>query len=66
MGVETFIFDLEQNIYGHVIEVQLLSFIRPERTFASLGELKEQIGRDKETAAEYFKQHREMVKAGAE
>ena len=66
VGVETFIFDLEQNIYGHVIEVQLLSFIRPERTFASLGELKEQIGRDKETAAEYFKQHREMAKAGAE
>lgn len=66
VGVETFIFDLEQNIYGHVIEVQLLSFIRPERPFASLGELKEQIGRDKETAAGYFEQNRDMAKAGAE
>lgn len=64
VGVETFIFDLDQDIYGNVIEVQLLSFIRPERTFASLGELREQIGRDKGTAAAYFERHGEIGETG--
>lgn len=60
VGVETFIFDLDQDIYDQVIEVQLISFLRPERTFASLGELREQIARDKKRAAVYFEEHPEI------
>ena len=53
-GVETFIFDLEQDIYGRRIEVQLFHFLRPERKFNSLEQLKEQIGKDKVSAKEYL------------
>lgn len=55
VGVETFLFDLDENLYGKWIEVQLLDFIRPEMKFESLEKLKEQIERDKETSLYYFK-----------
>ena len=42
-GVETFIFDFDGDIYGKMIEVQLLEFDRGEQKFASLEELKERI-----------------------
>ncbi len=56
VGVETFIMGLEENLYGKEIEVQLLSFERPEQKFASLEELKERIEKDKEYAAAYFEE----------
>ena len=43
VGVETYIFDLDRDIYGDTIEVQLLAFDRPEQKFASLEELKQLI-----------------------
>ena len=45
---------LDRDIYGSTIEVQLLDFIRGERKFDSLEELKGQISRDKEAAAGFF------------
>ena len=60
VGVETYIFGLHQDIYGRIIEVQLLSFIRPERAFDGLEALRQQIAADKETAAAYFAAHPEM------
>lgn len=57
VGVETYIFDMDRDIYGKVIEVQLLAFDRPERRFSSLEELKENIERDKAFAADYFEKH---------
>lgn len=56
VGVETFIMGLEENLYGKEIEVQLLSFERPEQKFASLKELKERIEKDKEYATAYFEE----------
>ena len=53
-GAETYIMGLDRDIYGSTIEVQLLDFIRGERKFDSLEELKEQISRDKEAAAGFF------------
>ncbi len=50
VGVETFLFGLDEDIYGKKIEVRLLDFIRPEKKFGSLQELKEQIERDKQTS----------------
>lgn len=54
VGVETFIFGLEKDLYGSWIEVQLFHFSRPERKFDSLEELKEQIGKDKTLAKAYL------------
>lgn len=54
-GAETYIMGLDRDIYGSTIEVQLLDFIRGERKFDSLEELKEQISRDKEAAAGFLR-----------
>lgn len=55
VGVETFLFGIDQDIYGKNIEVQLLSFLRPERKFDGLEQLKEQIERDRDDALLYLK-----------
>ena len=47
-GVETYIYDWKKDIYGKNIEVKLLSFLRPERKFESVEELKRQVLSDKE------------------
>lgn len=52
--VETFIFGLEDDLYGKNIEVQLLNFERPERKFDSLDDLKDQLERDKEYGLSYL------------
>ena len=44
MGVESYLYDFDQDIYGQEIEVALKSFRRPERRFGSLEELKEAVG----------------------
>lgn len=55
VGVETFIYGIDGDLYGKNIEVQLLSFVRPEQKFRNLSELKAQIGRDKAFGAEYLR-----------
>lgn len=55
VGVETFIHGINQDIYGKNIEVQLLHFIRPERKFEGLEQLKAQIEKDREYGLEYLK-----------
>ena len=44
--VEAHIFDFDQDIYGKRIKVAFRSFIREERKFSGLDELKEQIAKD--------------------
>lgn len=46
MGVESYLYDFNQDIYGQEIEVALKSFRRPERRFGSLEELKSQLDLD--------------------
>ncbi len=48
--LEVHLFDFSKDIYGQAIKVELLSFIRPEKQFASLQELKKQIEDDVTTA----------------
>lgn len=57
VGVETFIFGIDKDIYGSVIEVQLLHFVRPEQKFDGLEALKEQIERDKQFGQDYLVQN---------
>jgi len=47
---ETHIIDFSEDIYGKKIEISLEDFIRPERQFSSLDELKKQIKNDISTA----------------
>lgn len=56
-GVETYIFDFDQNIYGEVIEVQLLYYKRPEMKFSGLDELAAQMKADAEFGRQYVKEH---------
>lgn len=53
-GVETFIHEFDQEIYGRQAEVQLYSYARPEMKFSSREELIAQMHRDNETARLYW------------
>lgn len=46
LGLETFIFDFDENIYGQIIKVNLLDFVRPEKKFDSLENLVAQMNED--------------------
>ncbi len=46
---EVYILDFSDDIYGENITVELVDYIRPERKFNGLDELKSQITKDKET-----------------
>lgn len=48
-GVETYIYDLNEDLYGKWIEVQLIGFLREEQRFDGVEQLKEQVLKDKET-----------------
>ncbi len=54
-GLETYIFDLDEDLYGTFLEVQLLYFVRPEQKFSCLDELKEQMYQDAEFGKRYIK-----------
>lgn len=47
---EVHIFDFNSDIYGETLTVHVLGFIRPEKKFSSLDELKNQIHLDREKA----------------
>ena len=51
---ETYIMDYDGDLYGRKIRLTLYEFIRPERKFSSLEELKEEIARNKKFAENYF------------
>ncbi|SHI88935.1 bifunctional riboflavin kinase/FAD synthetase [Parasporobacterium paucivorans] len=51
-GVETHLLDFEGNLYGKIIEVQFLEFIRPEKKFDNVNTLKNQILLDIERCRE--------------
>lgn len=54
VGVETFIFGLNEDIYGKKIEVQLLTRVRPEYKFSGVEALRTQISKDKEFGKTYL------------
>lgn len=53
--IESHIFDFNEQLYGQEVEVVLRHFIRDERKFSGLDELKSQIYLDVKTAKEWFK-----------
>lgn len=52
--VETHILDFNGNLYGQVIKVELLSYIREEKKFDGVAELEKQICEDKKSALHYI------------
>jgi riboflavin kinase/FMN adenylyltransferase len=46
IGVETYIFDYDNELYGEMIEVALFYYIRPEMKFGSIEELKQRMRQD--------------------
>lgn len=53
-GVETYLFDLDRNLYGETIQVQFYGYERPERRFPGLEALKAQIESDTAWGREFF------------
>lgn len=54
MLIESYLFEYSGNAYGKMVEIQLYQFKRPEKRFASVEEMTEQIHRDIREAKEYF------------
>lgn len=53
--IETNIFDFDSDIYGKTIKIEFISFIRAERKFADVDELKNQMNKDIELAQKILK-----------
>lgn len=58
IGVETYIYDFEKDVYGKEITVSLEHFKRSEKKFDGLEELRMQVELDKEEGRKYFLENR--------
>lgn len=56
MRSETCIFDFSDNLYGKTVEVSLIRFLREEKKFGSLDELKEAVDNDIKKSKEIYKE----------
>lgn len=54
-GVETYLFDIDQDLYGKEITTFLYGFERPEQKFSSMEALRAQMHRDISFGKEYFR-----------
>lgn len=55
MGLESYLYDFQEDIYGESIEVYLLEYSRPERRFESVEALRGQLEKDIKAGAAYQK-----------
>lgn len=58
VGVETYLFDFNENLYGKTIRVEFLKFMRPERKFSSIEELKEQLDQNIKDCRNFLKERK--------
>ena len=54
VGVETYLFDCNEDLYGPTCEVEILHYLRPEQRFAGLDALRSQMGKDMEAGRLFF------------
>lgn len=54
LGVETYLYGMNENLYGENVQVSIRSFRRSEMKFSSVEELKEQMETDLKAGKEYF------------
>lgn len=62
VGVETHIFDFDEDVYDRTAVVRFLKFLRPEIRFESFEALGEQIALDKKHAEEYLRCYKNVTK----
>lgn len=60
VGVETYIIDFCQDVYGKLVTVQFIDFIRPEMKFNSIDELKLQMNSDIAQTIKYYRNITEL------
>ncbi len=60
MGVESYLYDFGEEIYGRTIEVELLTFWRPEKRFDGLEGLKKQLQDDIVAGVQWHKNAKNM------
>lgn len=53
--IEVNIFDLEEDIYGEILTITLKKYLRGEKKFSGLDELKDQLAIDKKDTVDFFK-----------
>ena len=58
LGVETYLFCCDEDLYGQEAEVRFHHYLRPEIKFASLGELKQQLDKDVENSLSILSRRR--------
>ena len=54
-GVETYLFDFDEDLYGCEIRVELLHYVRPEKKFNSIEALREQMKQDVSFGREFLR-----------
>lgn len=59
LGVETYLFDCDEDLYGKSCTVEFCTFVRPEQKFHSFEALKRQILQDTVSGRLYFSERRE-------
>lgn len=52
--VETYILDFDEDIYGEIVELEVIKFLRPVQKFQNLKEVREQVKRDIEETKKYL------------
>lgn len=57
LSLEVHIFDFVETIYGDLLTVEFIAYIRPEQKFASLGDLKDQLFVDSAFAKKLLAKH---------
>ena len=55
LGVETYLFDCEEDLYGEPCRVEFFHYSRPEKRFSSIEALKQQLLKDAEKGKAYFR-----------
>ena len=58
LGVETYLFDCHEDLYGQYCRVDFKKFLRPEQKFTSLEALKKQLEKDAVKGQEYFRKEK--------
>ena len=62
--IEAYLLDLDGDLYGRTIEVELIDWVREQRKYASVELLKKQIARDIERIRYTVKCHPELTHSG--
>lgn len=57
IGIETNLFDYQDDLYGKTVRVYFLKFLRNEKKFPSIDDLKLQIQKDIHCARKYWEEH---------